>query len=121
MKKDRLSEHKDAIHEGKKPFNCGVCGKNFSFKTNWKQHMAVHNGELIWNNLTRKYNTTKSKCKIVKYEIQNGGKRLKTNFESNSKQVEPNKLAQSENIGKAQKDIEPALEDFELAQLLLLD
>ena len=52
--------------------------------------------------------------------------RSKTNCESKSKQVEPvslesNKSAQSETIGVAQKDIEPALEDFELAQLLLLD
>ena len=88
--------------------------------------MAVHKGELIWDNLTRKYITTKSKCKILRFDIQNGGRRLKTNFESKSKQVEPvslesNKSAQSENIGIAQKDIEPTLEDFELAQLLLID
>ena len=48
---------------------------------------------------------------------------MKTNFEPKSKQGEPhsvesNKSAQSENIEIAQKDI---VEDFELAQLLLLD
>ena len=46
---------------------------------------------------------------------------MHTTFQHEKVSLKPNKSAQTENIGLAQKDIEPALEDFELAQLLLLD
>ena len=46
MSKNSLSYHIQAVHEGKKPFKCGICNAAFTSKQGKIGHIAaVHEGK----------------------------------------------------------------------------
>ena len=45
-RRDKLKDHIDAVHEGKKPHKCSICDKSCVRKDQLKRHLdSVHEGK----------------------------------------------------------------------------
>ena len=40
--KSKLKDHVESVHEGKRPYECSICGKTFAGGSNFKQHEMTH-------------------------------------------------------------------------------